>query len=74
VLVEGFIHVPGSGRSEALADGECLPQAGGDPGGVAVLKVGPADAFQSSCLLEWPADITGDGERLGMMVAGLAGG
>jgi hypothetical protein len=41
--------------------------------GVAVLQVGVAESFQGACLLRGGADVAGDGQRLGVMLAGLAG-
>jgi len=41
-------------------------------GGVAVAEVAVADAFQGACLFRGGAEVAGDGQRLGVVVAGLA--
>ena len=58
----------------ALVDRECLPQVRGGLAGVAVLQVGLAESFQGACFLQGRAEVAGDGQRLGMVLAGLAGG
>jgi hypothetical protein len=65
--------VVGGGASDALVDGECVLQMRG-PAGVAVLEVALADSLQGACFLQGCADVAGDGERLAVVVAGLAGG
>ena len=40
--------------------------------GVAVAEVAVADAFQGACFLRGGAEVAGDGQRLGVAVAGLA--
>ena len=41
-------------------------------GGVAVAEVAVADAFQGACFLCGGAELAGEGQRLGVVVAGLA--
>ena len=43
-------------------------------GSVAVVQVAVADAFQSACLLKRDAEVAGDGQGLGVVVAGLLAG
>ncbi len=51
VVAEGFLDVLGAGGSDALVDGERLPEMGGGFGGVAVVQVAVADPFQGACFL-----------------------
>ena len=51
VPLEGFLDALGGGGADALVDRKGLPQADGGLGGVAVLKVAVAGAFQSTCFL-----------------------
>ena len=74
VVLEGFPDAPGGGGADALVDRECLPQVRGGLAGVAVLEVAVADSFQGACFLWGRADVAGDGQRPGVLVAGLAGG
>ena len=75
VLLEGFLDVPGGGMgSDALVDGECLLQVHCGLAGVAVVEVAVADAFQGARFLQRRADVAGDGQRLTVVVAGVAGG
>ena len=63
-----------SGRGpDALVDLQCLAQVCGGLAGVAVLQVAAPESFQGACLLWGRAKVPGDGERLGMTLAGLAG-
>ena len=71
VVAEGFLDLPGTGRSDALIDRQCLPQVRGGLTAVAVVEVTAADALQG-LFLERHAAITGDGERLGVLTAGPA--
>ena len=68
---EGFLDKLGAGGSDVLVDRQCLPQVGGSFAGVAVLEVAVADSFQRACLLQRCAEFAGDGQRLGVVVAGL---
>jgi hypothetical protein len=70
-LVEGFLDAPGGGGCDALVDGKCLFQAGRGFAGVAVAEMAVADAFQGPCFLQGGAELAGDGQRLGVVVAGL---
>jgi len=75
VLLEGLLDVPGGGMgSDALVDGECLPQVHCGLAGVAVVEVAVADAVQGACFVQRRADVAGDGQRLAVVVAGVAGG
>jgi hypothetical protein len=75
VLLEGFLDAPGAGvGSDALVDGECLLQVHRGLAGVAVVEVAVADAFQGACFVQRSADAAGDGQRLAVVVAGVAGG
>ena len=70
-VAEGFLGPAGTGSSDALIDRQCLPQVRGGLAAAAVVEVAVADALQGACFLE-DAEITGDGERLGVLVAGPA--
>ncbi len=74
VVAEGFLDLPGAGSSDALVDRQCLPQVRGGLAAVAVLEVATADALQGACFPQGHAEITGDGEHLGVLVAGPAAG
>jgi hypothetical protein len=71
-LEEGFLDAPGGGGSDALVDRQCLLEAGGSVADVLVLQVAAAGAFQGPCFLREGAEVAGDGQRLGVTVAGLA--
>jgi hypothetical protein len=58
----------------ALVDRKSLSQARGTLFSGAFLEVCVAESFQGACFLCGRADIAGDGLRLGVMLAGLAGG
>ena len=72
--LEGFLDALGGGGADALVDGQCLLQVLRGVAGVAVVEVAVADAFQGAGFLPGRAEVTGDGQRLGVLVAGLAGG
>ena len=72
VVAEGFLGLPGTGSSDALVDRQCLTQVRGGLAAAAVVEVAVADALQGACFLEGHAEITGDGERFGVLVAGPA--
>jgi len=74
VMIEGFLNTLGGGGADALVDRQCLPQVRGGLGGVAVVDVGVADSFEGASFLGRDADVAGDGQRLGMALAGLGGG
>jgi hypothetical protein len=71
--LEGLLDSLGGGGADALVDRECLLQVRGGLAGVAVLQVALAESFQGACFLWGRAEVAGDGERLGVMLAGLAG-
>ncbi len=56
-----------------LVDRECLPQVRGGLAGVVVVQVGLAESFQGAGFLRGGADVAGDGQCLGVTLAGLAG-
>jgi hypothetical protein len=68
------LDAPGSWGADALVDRECLPKVCGALPGVAVLQVALAKSFQGACFLWGRADVAGDGQRLSVTLAGLAGG
>jgi hypothetical protein len=74
VVEEGFLDAPCCGRPDALVDGECLPQWRGAFAGVAVPEVALAGSFQCARFLEGHAEVAGDGQRLGVVIAGLVAG
>ena len=71
-LEEGFLDAAGGGGCDALVDGKGLSQVRGAFAGVAVVEVAAADAFQRPRFLRQNADLAGDGQRPGVVVAGLA--
>ena len=73
VVSEGFLDALGAGGADALVDRQGLPQVRGGVAGVAVLQVAVAESFQGACFLGGGADVAGDGQRLSVLVAGLAG-
>ena len=73
VLLESFLDSPGAGAADALVDRECLLQKVQAFVVVAVLETGPAESFESACFLQGRAEVAGDGQRLGVTLAGLAG-
>jgi hypothetical protein len=64
----------GAGAADALVDRQGLLEVSGGLAGVGVVEEAVADSFQGPCLLQGCADLAGDGQRLAVMVAGLAGG
>jgi hypothetical protein len=72
--MEGLLDASRGVGSDSLVDVQRVPQVGDGLAGVAVLEVGPAESFQGVCFLEGHSDVPGDGERLGVLLAGLAGG
>ena len=74
VLIEGLLDAPGGGGAEALVDRECLPQVLRGFGEIAVVEVAVADSFQGAGFLCGHADVAGNGQRPGVLVAGLADG
>jgi hypothetical protein len=73
MIGESFLDAPGVGGSDALVDGQCLLQAGAGFAGAAVLEVSVAGSFQGACFFQGHADLAGEGQRLGVVVAGLLG-
>src|SRR5487761_18107 len=74
VVMECFLDAETVRSSDASVDRKCLPQVGAAFLEVVIVQVTAADAFKGACFLKRRADIAGDGERLGVLVAGLAGG
>ena len=73
MAVEVFLDAPGAGGSDALVDRECLGQMRGGLAGVAVVEVGAANPLQGAGLQDGHADVTGKGECLVVVAAGLVG-
>ena len=71
MLVQGFGDPPGVRGADALVDGQCLLPVRGGGAGVAVLEQAVAEAFQGACFLQRRAHLAGDGQRPGVVVAGL---
>jgi len=71
-LGECFLDAPGGGGCDVLVEGKCLFQAGDGFAGVAVAEVAAADAFQGASFFRGRAELAGDGQRLSVVVAGLA--
>ena len=74
VLLEGFLDPPGGGGADALVDRECLLQVDRGLAGVTVVEVAVASPFQCARFVQGRADASGDGQRLAVVVAGVAGG
>ena len=74
MLAQGFLNALRIRGADAFVDGECVPQVHCGLTGVGVVEVAVADAFQGAGFVEGCADLGGDGERLAVVVAGLAGG
>src|SRR5215831_12535958 len=73
VVLEGLLDAPGFGGSDALIDRQCLPQLRGAFAAVAILEVAAADALQGARFFLRDAKVPGDGQGLGVVVAGLLG-
>ena len=73
-LPEGFLDALRVRGSDALVDGECLLQVHSGLARVAVVEAAAADAFQGARFVQRRADVAGDGQRLAVVVAGVAGG
>ena len=63
-----------AGAPDSLVDRECLLQVRSGLAEVAVLQVAVADSFQGAYFFWCRADLAGDGQRPGVLVAGPAGG
>ena len=72
--MKGSPHAPGAWDADALVDRERLLQVAGSLARFAVLEVAAADSFQRGCFRHRQSDASGNGERLGVVVPGLAGG
>ena len=73
VVLDGLLDAPRGGGADALVDRECLLQVGGGLAGVAVLQVAVAESFLGACLFVGRAEVAGDGQGLGVVLAGLGG-
>ena len=71
---ERELNPPGIGGPDALIDGERPAQAGDGGAGLVVTEVAGTKSFRGAGFLQWCAAPAGDGERLRMVPAGLAGG
>ncbi len=69
--MEGFLDPPGVWGSDALVDRKCLLQVRGGFAWVAVLAVAVADSFQGASFFQGNAKVAGDGQCLGVAVAGM---
>jgi hypothetical protein len=74
VPAEGFLDALGGGGANALVDRECLPQVPRGLAGVAVAEVAVADSFQGAGFFRGRAEVAGDGQGPGVLVACLGGG
>jgi hypothetical protein len=74
VPAQGFLDALGGGASDALVDRQGLLEVGSGVAGMRVLEVAVADSLQGPCFLQGCADLAGDGQRLAVVLAGLAGG
>ena len=74
VPVEGFLDALGGGGADALVDRQCLPQVLRGLAGVAVVEVAVAESLQGASFFLGRAEVAGDGQRLDVLVACLAGG
>ena len=74
VPAQGFLDALGAGASDALVDREGPLEVGGGVAGFGVAQVTVADSLQGPCLLQGCADLTGDSERLAVVLARLASG
>ncbi len=73
VVLDGLLDAPHGGGADALVDRECLLQVGGGLAGVLVLQVAVAESFQGACFFGGRAEVAGDGQGSGMVLAGLGG-
>jgi hypothetical protein len=71
VVVDGLLDAPRGGGANALIDRERLLQVRGGLAGVAVLQVAVAESFQGACFFGGRAEVAGDGQGLGVVLAGL---
>jgi hypothetical protein len=71
VVLEGLLDSVGGGGADALVDRQCLRQVHGGLAGSGVLQVALAESFQGACFLQGRADVAGDGQGLGVMLASL---
>jgi hypothetical protein len=74
VLAESFPDAVSAWGTDALVDRQCLPQIYRAFGGVAILHVALADSFKRAGFLKGCADVAGDGQCLGVVVAGSLAG
>jgi hypothetical protein len=72
--LEGFLDVLGGGGFDTLVDGERLPQAHLGLAGVIVVQVAVADSFQRAGFFQGHAEVSGHGQSLGVLLAGVASG
>jgi hypothetical protein len=71
--LKGLLDAPGGGGSDALVDRKRVLQVRGGLAGVAVVQVAVAESFQGTCFFQGRAEVAGDGQRLSVALAGLAG-
>src|SRR5215468_4989791 len=73
VVLDGLLDASRGGGADALVDRECLTQTVQALVVVAVLDVGPAESFEGARFFWGRFDVAGDGQRLGVVLAGLRG-
>ena len=70
---QGFPETLSRRRPDALVDREGLTQTIQAFAVVAVLDVGPTESFEGACFFWGCADVAGDGQRPGVVLAGVRG-
>src|SRR5215475_14511867 len=73
VVLDGLLNAPRGGGADPPVDRECLLQVRVSLAGVAVVQVALAESFQGACFLGGYVEVTGDGQGLGVVLAGLRG-
>ena len=73
VPAQGFLDALGLWGPDALVDRQGLLEVSCGLAGVGVVEVAVADSFQGARLLPGRADLAGNGQRLAVVVTGLAG-
>ena len=74
MVLEGLLDALCGRRTDALVDGQRLPQVRDGLAGASVPQVGLPEPFQGACFFWGQADVTGNGQRLIVKLTGLAGG
>jgi len=71
VVLDGLLDALRGGGADALVDRQCLLQVRVGLAGVTILQVALAESFQGACFLGGRADVAGNGQCLGVVLAGL---